>query len=47
MAPAAAAPVAANSLAPTAPGGEVTIPAGQSLLVRMIDRRGLLKKPRG
>src|SRR6266849_3431484 len=37
MAPAAAAPVAANSLAPTAPGGEVTIPAGQSLLVRMID----------
>jgi len=33
MAPAAA-PVAANSLAP---GGEVTIPAGQSLLVRMID----------
>src|SRR6266480_3565719 len=29
--------VAANSLAPTAPGGEVTIPAGQSLLVRMID----------
>src|ERR1700694_5201458 len=38
MAPApAVAPVAANSLAPTAPGGEVTIPAGQSLLVRMID----------
>src|SRR6202045_4888384 len=33
----AVAPVAANSLAPTAPGGEVTIPAGQSLLVRMID----------
>ena len=33
MAPAAV-PVAANSLAP---GGEVTIPAGQSLLVRMID----------
>src|SRR6266699_2014060 len=38
MAPAGAvAPVAANSLAPTAPGGEVAIPAGQSLLVRMID----------
>jgi hypothetical protein len=38
MAPAAAvAPVAADSMAPTAPGGEVTIPAGQSLLVRMID----------
>ena len=38
MAPAPAiAPVAANSLAPTAPDGEVTIPAGQSLLVRMID----------
>src|SRR6266513_2032224 len=37
MAPAAAAPVAANSLAPTAPGGQVAIPAGQSLLVRMID----------
>src|SRR6202140_784973 len=38
MAPATAlAPVAANSLAPTAPGDEVTIPAGQSLLVRMID----------
>src|SRR2546421_1108766 len=38
MAPApAVAPVAANSLAPTAPGGEVTIPAGQSFLVRMID----------
>jgi hypothetical protein len=38
MAPAAsAAPVAANSMAPAAPGGEVTIPAGQSLLVRMID----------
>jgi hypothetical protein len=35
MAPAAAvAPVAADSMAP---GGEVTIPAGQSLLVRMID----------
>src|ERR1700726_822642 len=33
----AIAPVAANSLAPTPPGGEVTIPAGQSLLVRMID----------
>jgi hypothetical protein len=38
MAPApAVAPVAANSTAPTAPGGEVTIPAGQSVLVRMID----------
>ena len=37
MAPAAIAPVAANSLASTPPGGEVTIPAGQSLLVRMID----------
>src|SRR6266446_8444142 len=37
MAPAAIAPVAANSLAPTPPGGDVTIPAGQSLLVRMID----------
>ena len=38
MAPAAAAaPVAANSMAPTAPGDEITIPAGQSLLVRMID----------
>src|SRR6202140_5608432 len=37
MAPPATAPVAANSLAPTAPGDEVTIPAGQSLLVRMID----------
>src|SRR5258708_13449194 len=35
--PAAVAPVAANSMAPTAPGGEVTIPAGQPLLVRMID----------
>src|SRR5882672_9729458 len=33
----AVAPVAANSLAPTAPGGEVTIPAGQSFRVRMID----------
>src|SRR6266699_1826648 len=38
MAPAGAvAPVAANSLAPTAPGGVVAIPAVQSLLVRMID----------
>src|ERR1700724_2107647 len=37
MAPAAIAPVAANSLAPPPPGGEVTIAAGQSLLVRMID----------
>src|SRR6266853_5991884 len=37
MAPAAIAPVAANSLAPTPPGGGVTINAGQSLLVRMID----------
>ena len=37
MAPAAIAPVAANSLAATPTGGEVTIPAGQSLLVRMID----------
>ena len=37
MAPPAAAPVAANSMAPTAPGGVVTIPAGQPLLVRMID----------
>src|SRR6266513_3352454 len=38
MAPAGAvATVAANSLAPTAPGGQVAIPAGQSLLVRMID----------
>jgi hypothetical protein len=37
MAPAAIAPVAANSLASTPPGAEVTIPAGQSLLVRMID----------
>ena len=38
MPPAATvAPVAANSMAPTAPGGEVTIPAGQPLLVRMID----------
>src|ERR1700694_1660587 len=38
MPPAAtAAPVAANSMAPTAPGDEITIPAGQSLLVRMID----------
>jgi len=35
--PAAVAPVAANSTAPTAPGGQVTIPAGQPLLVRMID----------
>src|SRR5713226_9865351 len=35
--PAAVAPVAANSMAPTAPGGQVTIPAGQPLLVRMID----------
>ena len=37
MAPPATAPVAANSMAPTAPGGVVTIPAGQPLLVRMID----------
>ena len=37
MVPPAAAPVAANSMAPTAPGGVVTIPAGQPLLVRMID----------
>ena len=40
VAPAAApAPMAAPVAAPasTAPGGEVTIPAGQSLLVRMID----------
>src|ERR1700687_6386726 len=37
MAPPAAAPVAAHSMAPTAPGGVVTIPAGQPLLVRMID----------
>src|SRR5260370_6792961 len=35
--PAAVAPVAANSMAPTAPGGEGTIPPGQPLLVRMID----------
>lgn len=34
-APAAAAPAPAP--APVAPGGEVTIPAGQSILVRMID----------
>src|ERR1700682_2290460 len=34
MAPPATAPVAANSMAP---GGVVTIPAGQPLLVRMID----------
>src|ERR1700682_1440025 len=34
---ASVAPVSANSMAPTAPGGEVTIPAGQPLLVRMID----------
>ena len=37
MAPPATAPVAANSMAPMAPGGVVTIPAGQPLLVRMID----------
>jgi len=30
-------PVGSNSMAPTAPGGEITIPAGQPLLVRMID----------
>lgn len=36
--PAAAAPPApAPAPAPVAPGGEVTIPAGQSLLIRMID----------
>ena len=37
-APAAAPPPApASAPAPVAPGGEVTIPAGQSLLIRMID----------
>lgn len=36
-APAAAAPAPAPAPAPVAPGGEVTIPAGQSILVRMID----------
>jgi hypothetical protein len=33
----AAAPMSANSLAGSTSGGDVTIPAGQSLLVRMID----------
>lgn len=33
----AAAPPPAPAPAPVAPGGEVTIPAGQSLLIRMID----------
>ena len=37
MAPPATAPLAANSMAPMAPGGVVTIPAGHPLLVRMID----------
>lgn len=36
-APAADAPAPASAPAPAAPGGEVTIPAGQSLLIRMID----------
>ena len=36
-APAAAAPEPAPAPAPVAPGGEVTVPAGQSLLIRMID----------
>ena len=36
-APAPAPAAAAPAPAPVAPGGEVTIPAGQSLLVRMID----------
>ena len=36
-APAAAPPAPAPAPAPVAPGGEVTIPAGQSILVRMID----------
>ena len=35
--PAAVAPEPAPAPAPVAPGGEVTIPAGQSILVRMID----------
>jgi len=37
LAPAAPAPMQANSMATSASGGDVTIPAGQSLLVRMID----------
>src|SRR4029077_3207251 len=37
LAPAAPAPMQANSMATSSSGGEVTIPAGQSLLVRMID----------
>ena len=36
-APAAEAPAPAPAPAPAAPGGEVTIPAGQSILVRMVD----------
>ncbi|HKW31538.1 MAG TPA: hypothetical protein VJN92_00935 [Candidatus Acidoferrum sp.] len=36
-APAAAAPAPAPAAASVGPGGEVTIPAGQSILVRMID----------
>src|SRR5258706_5452357 len=35
--PAAVAPVAPNSMGPTAPRGEVTIPAGRPLLIRIID----------
>src|SRR6202171_4644259 len=37
MAPPATAPLAANSMAPMAPGGVVPTPAGHPLLVRMID----------
>ena len=36
-APGDAAPQPAQAPAPAAPGGEVTIPAGQSVLIRMID----------
>lgn len=36
-APAAEAPAPTPAPAPAAPGGEVTIPAGQSLLIRMVD----------
>src|SRR4029077_9577194 len=37
LAPAAPAPMQANSMATSSSGGDVTIPAGQSMLVRMID----------
>src|SRR5437899_12375383 len=43
----AAGPAPANSLAGSASGGDVTIPAGESLLVRMITDVASAKNPAG